>query len=93
MVLELFLDLLLILRDSRERQTKPDSLNTSKYLENLARNSDQRGGSLAEVYVFLLSYFRYGCWESLRWSGAPAAGAYVVFAVYRDVLIKNFQRL
>ena len=50
MVLELFLDRLPILWDSRERQTRLQQCErrisaTLKYLENLASNSDQRGGT------------------------------------------------
>ena len=39
MVLELFLDLLLILKDSRERQTKPDSLNSVSGASQPPRNT------------------------------------------------------
>ena len=39
MVLELFLDLLLILRDSRERQTEPDSLNSVSGASQPPRNT------------------------------------------------------
>ena len=39
MVLELFLDLLPILKDSRERQTKPDSLNSVSGASQPPRNT------------------------------------------------------
>ena len=77
-VLELFLGLLPIFRDSRETQTMPDPpppppqqrerriTTTLKYSEKLTSNSYQKGGSLADV---LSSSLELRSMRSLRDSG------------------------